>query len=472
MSAGKVPSDKALVVGVGLSGSAAAKYLASAGTRVVACDDESGDAVVRRGEELIEFGVDVHLGCGLGGDPAGGAGPGVDEILDGVDLVVASPGVPLAHPLIAAATSAGLRVWSEVELGARVAEAELVAVTGTNGKTTVTTAIGHVLGYAGMPVATCGNIGTPMIEVAAELASDAVLVVEVSSFQLALTDSFRARVGVVLNVAEDHLDWHSSFDEYAAAKARVWANQDATDLAVGCADDATVTDLLARVGGRHAAFTTGSPGAAGAGYVDGRLVLRGSAYGDADVMAAAELADTSPAGRANAAAVACVCADLGVFPDTLAASLATFRPPRHRLEDLGVREGVRFVDDSKATNPAAALAALAAYDRVVLIAGGRNKGLDLGVLANAADRLVAVVAIGEAADEIRAAFAGTGIPVGAAASMHDAVGTALTLAGEGDVVLLSPACASFDWYSDYAERGRDFAAAVAARTGPDTGVIR
>lgn len=472
MTGRAVDTEKAVVLGIGLSGTAAAKFLASAGTAVVACDDDHGDAVVRRGEELMEFGVDVHVGCGFAAGAPGTVVEGVAEMLAGVDLVVASPGVTPRHPLLAAAAEAGLRVWSEVELAARVAEADLVGVTGTNGKTTVTTAIGQALGDAGMPVATCGNIGTPMIEAAAELPSDAVLVVEVSSFQLMLTDSFRARVGVLLNVAEDHLDWHSSFAEYAAAKARVWANQTGADLAVGCADDRTVATLLENAPGRHATFGVGTPDAVGSGYVDGRLVVRGSAYGDADVMSASELADTSPAGLANAAAVACVCAELGVFPDVLAESLSGFRPPAHRLEDLGLWRGIRFVDDSKATNPAAALSALAAFDRVVLIAGGRNKGLDLGVLERAADRLVGVVAIGDAAGEVAAAFAGTGIPVETAPSMHDAVGAAVAIARDGDVVLLSPACASFDWYSGYAERGDDFATEVAARTGLDTGVTR
>lgn len=472
MTAGAVDSEKALVVGIGLSGVAAARHLAAAGTAVVACDDEHGDAVVRRSEELTELGVDVRLGRGFGAGAPDDVAAGTGALLAGVDLVVASPGVAPRHPLVAAAVAAGLRVWSEVELAAHVAVADIVAVTGTNGKTTVTTAIGQVLGDSGMPVATCGNIGTPMIEVAAELSSDAVLVVEVSSFQLTLTDSFRARVGVLLNVTEDHLDWHRSFTEYAGAKARVWANQSATDLAVGNAEDRTVSELLRGARGRHATFSAGVPAAVGAGYLDGRLVLRGSAYGDADVMAAAALADASPAGRANAAAVACVCAELGVFPDALAESLAVFRPPAHRLEDLGVWQGIRFVDDSKATNPAAALAALAAFDRVVLLAGGHNKGLDLGVLTRAADRLVAVVAIGDAAGEVAEAFANTGIPVETAASMHDAVGAAIASAADGDVVLLSPACASFDWYSGYAERGDDFATAVAARTGLDTGMTR
>lgn len=465
-----IDTDRALVVGVGLSGTAAAKYLRTAGAEVVACDDERGDVVVRRGEELLELGVDVRLGCDFGDTGADATAAELDDLIGGSDLVIASPGVPPGHPVLASAVEAGIRVWSEVELAARVAEADLVAVTGTNGKTTVTAAIGAVLGDVGMPVATCGNIGTPMIEAAAELTGDAVLVVEVSSFQLALTDAFRARVGVLLNVAEDHLDWHSSLEDYAAAKARVWANQDEDDLAVGWAEDATVTGLLAAAGGRHALFTAGVPGTSGAGYEGGRLVVKGSSYGDADVMAATELADRSPHGLANAAAVACVCADLGVFPDSLAASLAAFQPPAHRLAHLGVWEGIRFVDDSKATNPAACLAALAAFDRVILIAGGRNKGLDLGVLAQAADRIEAVVAIGDAAGEISQAFARTAIPVQTATSMQDAVDMAMTAAHEGDVVLLSPACASFDWYSGYAERGRDFAAAVARRTGLDTGV--
>jgi len=466
MSGRHVDSQRALVVGVGVSGTAAARHLVQGGTKVTACDDSSGDDVRRRGEELLADGVAVRLGLGLVSEPDTAV---VERLLGGVDLVVASPGVPPRHPVLTMAAGRGLRLWSEVELAARVTPAQLVAVTGTNGKTTVVSAIGRVLGDAGLPVAVCGNIGTPMIEAATQLPPDGLLVVEVSSFQLTLTDAFHARAGVLLNVAEDHLDWHGSLDDYAAAKARVWDNQTESDLALGWDGDEIVSTLLSRATGRHATFGTGAVGVRGAGYERSRLLVRGLMGGDAEIMAASDLADPSPHGRANAAAAAAVCADLGVLPDAMARSLAAFRPPAHRLQDLGVAGGVRFVDDSKATNPAAALAALGAYDRVILIAGGRNKGLDLSVLAAAADRLLGVVAIGEAAGEIRAAFEGSGVPVTEATSMPGAVDAATDRAHSGDVVLLSPACASFDWYSGYAERGDAFAAAVTARTGLDTG---
>jgi UDP-N-acetylmuramoylalanine--D-glutamate ligase len=261
---------------------------------------------------------------------------------------------------------------------------------------------------------------------------------------------------VLLNVAEDHLDWHPSFKDYVAAKARIFANQAGDDLLVFNADDDAVAAVARTAPARSVAFTLGeSPGAWR--VEDGHLVHPDGT----PLIAAGDLARNGPHDIANALAAAAAAADLGVTDDALSAVLASFSGLPHRVTPVGQSGGVTFVDDSKATNPHAALAALAGFDSVVLLAGGRNKGLDLGVLRQEAGRIRAVVAIGEAAGEVEACFAGLR-PVRRAGSMAEAVRLGAELAEPGDTVLLSPACASFDWYSGYAARGDDFARQVEA----------
>jgi UDP-N-acetylmuramoylalanine--D-glutamate ligase len=310
-------------------------------------------------------------------------------------------------------------------------------VTGTNGKTTVTTLIAEILRVAGIKALAAGNIGRPLIDAVHDPVD--VVVAEVSSFQLRFTNQFRPRVAVFLNAADDHLDWHPTFDAYVAAKAKIFANQSGDDLLVYNADD----EAVARAAQAAPARTTGFS-------LDQPLVIP-----------IADLPRRAPHDVANALAASAAVLDLGAPAEAVAVVLRSFAGLPHRTTPVGQTRGVTFVDDSKATNPHAALAAISGYDSVVLVAGGRNKGLDLSVLATRAGRMRAVVAIGEAAEEVVAAFEGL-VPVQKAGSMAEAVQVAATYAQPGDTVLLSPACASFDWYPGYAARGDDFAACVAA----------
>ncbi|MGI8686520.1 MAG: UDP-N-acetylmuramoyl-L-alanine--D-glutamate ligase [Acidimicrobiales bacterium] len=426
----------AVVVGFGITGRAAVRHLVTAGWRVVVVEDSATGATAGEAEAL-------------------GAVLGTVADVAGADVVVPSPGIGPSHRVYAAARDAGVAVVSEVELAWRAAPAKrYVAVTGTNGKTTVTTLIAAMLAAEGTSVVAAGNIGLPLVTA---VAGDAeVVVAEVSSFQLEYTTQFRPDVAVWLNLAPDHLDWHRSMDDYAAAKARIWANQRADDVAVVNADDPVVMAAVAAAPGRVVAF---GAGAAADWTVDGGD-LRGP---QGPVMAVADLPRSLPHDVANVLAAMAAATAAGAGPAACAAGAARIKGLPHRVQLVGEAGGVRYYDDSKATTPASVQAALRGFDSVVLIAGGRNKGLDLRPLADEAHRLRAVVAIGEAAREVEAAFAGAA-PVGVATSMADAVRKAAAAARPGDVVLLSPACASYDWYRSYAERGDDFTRHVRALT--------
>jgi UDP-N-acetylmuramoylalanine--D-glutamate ligase len=463
-------SGPTLVIGLGVTGEAVARRLAADGA-VTVVDDQPGSArFAERAAGLAALGVTVV------GAPAPEQ---LAELVAGADLIVPSPGVPEAHPVYGLAGRAGVPLRSEIEL-AGVAAARrgvpLVAVTGTNGKTTVTTLVAEMLGAGGRRAVAAGNIGRPLLDAVHDDVD--VVVAEVSSFQLRFTETFRPRVAVLLNVAEDHLDWHPSFKDYVAAKARIFASQADDDLLVFNADDEAVADVARSAPARSVAFTVqagdgprpgrgsappGPPGSARfpVWRLEGGLLRPPD--GTALVPASA-LARHSPHDIANALAAAAAAADLGVADEALRRVLGSFSGLPHRVTPVGQSGGVTFVDDSKATNPHAALAALAGFESVVLLAGGRNKGLDLGVLRREARRIRAVVAMGEAADEVAGCFAGLR-PVRRAGSMAEAVRLGAELAEPGDTVLLSPACASFDWYSGYAARGDDFAHEVHALLG-------
>ncbi len=376
--------------------------------------------------------------------------PALVALVEGADVVVPSPGVPLVHPVFDLASARGVPVRGEVELAFRWTDLPLVAVTGTNGKTTVTALIAEMLIASDVPAVAGGNIGVPLSD--AVRRDVEVVVAEVSSFQLWCTDTFRPKVGVWLNVAEDHLDWHGDLDAYAAAKARIWAQQKKGDLAVANADDPVVA--------RHAADapatveTFGLVGPADWRLADGILVGP-----PGEILPASELRRSLPHDVANALAASAAALAAGGTLAGVRAALRRFDNLPHRLALVADAGGIRWFDDSKATNPHAVLAALSAFDSAVLVAGGRNKGLDLTLLARSAASVRAVVAIGEAAAEVEAAFAGLR-PVTRAGSMTEAVAAAAAVAQSGDAVLLSPGCASFDMYGSYAERGDDFARCV------------
>ncbi|HTG47285.1 MAG TPA: UDP-N-acetylmuramoyl-L-alanine--D-glutamate ligase [Actinomycetota bacterium] len=432
----------AVVIGAGVAGNAAARALVGEGARVRVTDarprEELGEAAA-----LERLGIEVRAG---GHDPAD---------LEGVTLVVTSPGVPPDTELLRVARERGLPVWGEMELGARLARAPYLAVTGTNGKTTTTGMLASILGVAGLDVVACGNNGRPFPTAARE--QHDVLVVEVSSFQLAEQVSFHPVVSVLLNLAPDHLDHHGSFPAYASAKARIFANQTGEDVHVGNRDDPDAAALSSRAPCVVRWFCLGEPDEGDVGYRDGRLVAR-TDDGEVDL---GPVADDRAGHRANAAAAAAVALADGVAPAAIRRGLTLATPEPHRGEVVARIGGVRFVDDSKATNVHAALAAIDGVRAAVLIAGGRAKGQDLSPLGTRAARLAGVVAIGEAADDVERAFDGR-LPVRRAGSIEEAVRVAYELAPADGVVLLAPACASWDQFADYAERGDRFGAAARA----------
>jgi len=442
-----------LVVGLGVTGEAVARRLARAadagGAVTVVDDNPSAPRFAERAAALEALGVGVVRA------PSPEA---LAELVGAAELVVPSPGVPEAHPVYRLAAGAAVPVRSEVELAGAAAARRglpLVAVTGTNGKTTVTTLVAEMLSAGGVRALAAGNIGRPLIDAVHDEDVD-VVVAEVSSFQLRFTETFRPRVAVFLNVAEDHLDWHPTFDDCVAAKARIFANQAGDDLLVFNADDEHVAAAAKAAPARSTAFTLRDRSGSWRRHDDRLLRPDG-----VPLVAVTDLARSGPHDVANALAAAAAAAELGASDDAVRQVLTTFSGLPHRVTPVGQSGGVTFVDDSKATNPHAALAALAGFDPVVLVAGGRNKGLDLGVLRREAGRIRAVVAIGEAAGEVEAAFEGLR-PVRRAGSMAEAVRLGAELAEPGDTVLLSPACASFDWYTSYAARGDDFAREVRA----------
>jgi UDP-N-acetylmuramoylalanine--D-glutamate ligase len=439
---GTFAGERAVVVGAGVAGAACAVALATEGAEVRVLEERDRGALASAAM-LERAGVELRTGPHARGD------------LDGATVVVPSPGIAPNAPVLSWASERGIRVWGELEVGARLAGVPYVAVTGTNGKTTTTGMVAACLRASGLDAVACGNIGYPFVTAARE--EHDVLVVEVSSFQLVTQTSFHPRVSALLNVAPDHLDWHGTFDAYADAKARVYANQGAGDIHVGNRDDELAATISASAPCPSVWFRAGPPREDEVGYEDDELIARLGPTLRLGVV------DGARAGyRADAAAAAAIALRSGASGDAVASGLVGFEPARHRGETVAEVAGVRFVDNSKATNVHAALAAIDGVDGAVLIAGGRAKGQDLAPLASRAERLRAVVAIGESAGEVVAAFAGAGLPAERAGSIEEAVGRSFALAGRPGIVLLAPACASWDQFTDYVERGERFAAAARA----------
>lgn len=419
--------ERILVTGSGRSGTAAAALLRALGAHVTLAD-RAGGAGVWTGERPPP----------------------------GTTMVVTSPGWRPDAPLLRAAAAAGLPVWGEVELGWRLRPAgqRWLAVTGTNGKTTTVAMLAAILAAAGVPSAAAGNIGLPVTEAVAARPPAEVLAVELSSFQLYWSHSLAPAAAAVLNVAADHLDWHGSPAAYTAAKARIFER---SPIALANAEDPAARGLLERAPGRRVSF-----GAGGGVRVEHDWIID-DVFGAGPLLPVAELMVPGPHNLSNALAAAALARAVGTAPAAIRAGLAGYRPEAHRLTTVATVAGVRFVDDSKATNPHAAAAALAAYPSVVWIAGGLNKGLAFDELVAAAlPRLRAAVLLGSCAEEIEAAFArhAARLPLLRARSMDDAVREAARLARPGDTVLLAPAAASMDMFRDYAARGDAFVAAV------------
>lgn len=436
--------SRALVVGLGVAGAAVARTLLAHGVEVVVVDEHPSastrSAAASLGVDLVESPPLAEL----------------EALLTDCDVVFPSPGLREEHPVMALARAHDRRVLSEFDLARLLDDRPVVAITGTDGKTTVTTMVTAMLEASGRRAVACGNTDTPLVTAIADPSTE-VFVAEASSFRLATTEFFAPVVAVWLNFAPDHLDAHTSLASYEAAKARVWRDVDAIDgLVVANASDPVV---MANVVEGRRTVTFGPEGSgADATVVDGVLVLPGGT----PLVRVDELPRAFPHDIANALAAAVTALGAGATLDGVRAVLRTFPGLAHRISFVAERGGVQWFDDSKATTPHAVLTAVAAFDSVVLVAGGRNKGLDLSVLSATVPPVRAVVAIGEAADEVAAVFRGRCPVECVVTDMTEAVRTADALAVPGDAVVLSPGCASFDWFSSYAERGDVFATAVRA----------
>ena len=404
----------------------------------------------RLGHEVVGYDRDPDAAATMGGhDGRWAGGEWTADLLEGVDVVVTSPGVPPASPPLVDALESGRTVWSELEFGARHATATIAAITGTNGKTSAVTAAVSMLEESGAKACAAGNIGRALCDVAQEPWE--VIVVEASSFQLEFTESFHPGAAAILNVTPDHLDWHGTAEDYLEAKARITANQTAADLLVYGVDDEGAATAAAASRADTIPVSGMRVPAGGAGMSEGTLEIDGRLYPAPDLGADFLL---------DLVAAAVVAGRVGATGDGIRNGLAAFRPGPHRRSIVGEWDGVIWVDESKATNPHAALASASAFESVVLIAGGQNKGLDLSPMAGMAS-VRHVFTIGETAAELLGVFAA--VPGETAASLDDAVAAADEVAVPGDTVLLAPGCASFDMFGSYAERGDAFARIVRGR---------
>jgi UDP-N-acetylmuramoylalanine--D-glutamate ligase len=447
---------RVLVVGLGRSGMAAARLCVERGARVTVTDRRDA----------------ADLGSALTGLPAGittELGQHARDTFVAADLIVLSPGVP-ELPELAAARAAGVAITGELELASRFIDpgATIVAVTGTNGKSTTTTLVGDMLRATGRPTFVGGNLGRPLAEAIGTSAAGpgGLCVVEASSFQLETVDTFHPRVAALLNVTADHLDRYADIDAYAAAKLRAFANQTGADTAVLNLDDPIVDRSTSGLAAARLGFSVARRLDTG-GWIDGdALAVRLPSSAAAERYPATLPSLVGRHNQANALAALLCARTAGATPEHAERALRAFRPLAHRMELVGEASGVTFFDDSKGTNVGAVVAALDGFPRpVVLIAGGRDKGGDYAPLAEALRGVGrAAVVMGEAAEKIAAALAGV-VPVERAATLPDAVARASRLARAGDAVVLSPACSSFDMFRDYAHRAEVFRAAVAGLTG-------
>jgi len=434
---------RVLVVGLAKTGVATSLFCAARGAEVTATDaraeNEVGDAIV----QLRAAGVNLELGGHR------------ENTFFRQDLIVPSPGVPADAPLLRAARAKGVTIWSEIELAGRFMNGRLIGITGSNGKTTTTSLIEHILKNAGFPTILAGNIGTPLISRIEQTNDDTITVVELSSFQLELIETFRPNISVFLNLTPDHLDRHHTFEEYGAAKARIFGNQKEADSAVLNADDPASTPY-APTRPQVYWFSRKQRVAQGAFVRDHQIVFRQNG----EEMAVLKLQEIPLVGAHNVENVLAAVTTTriaGANPAAIAKGVRSFAGVEHRLEFVAEVGGVRYFNDSKATNVDATLKALDAFPgRILIILGGKDKGSDYTVLRKPLrEKAILALLIGAAADKIEKQIEGS-VAIEGAGTIERAVEIASHAARPGDVVLLAPACASFDQFQNFEHRGRVF----------------
>jgi UDP-N-acetylmuramoylalanine--D-glutamate ligase len=439
-----VSGKRVLVVGLGKSGVASALFLKTQGARVTVSDTKTEDEL--RGEipALLDQGISVETG-----------GHG-ERTFRGQDLIVVSPGVAVDAPPLVQARALGETVIGEIELAAQFLPGPIVAITGSNGKTTTTALAGEVIAAGGYPAVVGGNIGTPAISLVEQAKPDTITVLEVSSFQLETIQTFRPKVAVVLNVTPDHLDRHRTFATYTDAKARIFENQTGEDFAVLNSDDPTCVELAGRTRAQVFWFSRKKEVKQGAHVAGGRVLFRDAA-GQREIMLASEIPLKGSHNVENALAAVCVGILMGCAPDKIAKAIRSFKAVEHRLEYVATVRGVEYFNDSKATNVDATIKALESFPaNIHIILGGKDKGSDYTVLNDLLrQRVKRVYTIGAAADKIESHIKGAAEVVHAE-TLDNAIKRAAAVAQPGDIVLLAPACASFDQFQNYEHRGRVF----------------
>ncbi|HUA14540.1 MAG TPA: UDP-N-acetylmuramoyl-L-alanine--D-glutamate ligase [Verrucomicrobiae bacterium] len=445
---------RVLVVGLGKSGVASALFLKAHGARVTVSDTKSGDELRNEIPLLLDHGITVETG-----------GHG-ERTFRGQDLIVVSPGVPVDAPALVQARSLGEAIIGEIELAAQFLPGPIVAITGSNGKTTTTTLAGEIMTAGGFSTLVGGNIGTPAISLAERTKPETVIVLEVSSFQLETIQTFRPKVAVVLNVTPDHLDRHRTFEVYVNAKARIFENQQASDFAVLNGDDPTCVGLAARTRAQVFWFSRQKEVQRGACVLDGKIVFR-DGDGQREILQVSEIPLKGAHNLENVLAAVCAGALMGCAPEKIRQAVHDFKAVEHRLEFVATIRGVDYYNDSKATNVDATIKALESFPaNIHLILGGKDKGSDYTVLNDLLrKRVKRVYTIGAAAAKIESQIVSSkdgGPEVVHAETLENAIRKASAVAEPGDVILLAPACASFDQFKSYEHRGKVFKEVVKA----------
>jgi UDP-N-acetylmuramoylalanine--D-glutamate ligase len=443
-------NKRVLVVGLGKSGVASALFLKAKGAHVTVSDAKSEDQLSESIPVLLDAGIAVETG-----------GHG-ERTFHGQDLIVVSPGVPVDAPPLVQARALGETVIGEIELAAQFFPGAIIAITGSNGKTTTTTLAGEIIAAGGYPTIVGGNIGTPAISLVEGATPDTIAVLEVSSFQLETIQTFRPKVAVVLNITPDHLDRHRTFAAYVDTKARIFENQQESDFAVLNADDPTCADLSDRTQARVFWFSRKKGMNQGTCTRDGGIVFRDTKT-QSEIMPISELPLKGTHNLENVLAAICVGAIMGCKPDAMRRAVRDFKAVEHRLEYVATIRGVEYYNDSKATNVDATIKALESFPaNIHIILGGKDKGSDYSVLKDILrQRAKRVYTIGAAAEKIASQIESSAEIVHAE-TLDVAVKRIAATAEAGDVVLLAPACASFDQFQNYEERGRAFKQLVRA----------